>query len=271
MIYCRACGTAVDGAAFCRSCGAPTAAGAKAAADATQLASSTQALPRAWAESPTGGPGGKSSGPRTSMVIAIVAGVLALAAVTVLAAVLLGGGGSETATPTTRVTLPKTGGRTGTTATTAPDLVRPAMLEIERLLIDSGTARKTLNDTILNPFQDCALSAEVAYDQMESIIANRTRIRDAAAVLAQNADPTVRDLGAKLQAALQASLDSDFKYQTWMGEYRYNPSCPSQLDPMKQAANADSRRATAAKRVFVNAYNQIAAKYQMRTWVDTEI
>lgn len=272
MSYCRSCGAAAGGGAFCRACGAAT--GAKTASDHTQPVARTQDLPAVSAGAADGGRPQQRAASRAPLWIALAAGVLALGAVIALIVVLLGGsGGSEGEARPVRHTLPKTGGTatSSTTTTTAPDLVRPAMLEIERLLIDSGTARKTLNDTILGPFQDCELDGSVAYDQMDAIIANRTRIRDAAAVLAQDADPTVRDLGAKLQAALQASLDSNYKYQTWMGEYRYYSFCPSLEDPMRQAANADSSRATTAKQVFVNTYNPIAFDYGMRTWTDAEI
>ncbi|MSO37268.1 MAG: hypothetical protein EXQ69_03340 [Acidimicrobiia bacterium] len=268
MSYCRSCGTALNGTAFCRACGA--AGGTKSVADHTKQAVPTMTQPAVAATPGNAAP--KRNGSRAPWGMPLtMAAVGALAVVVTLLAVSIGDSESKTAKAPRRASTERRVTTSSTTTTTEPDAVRPEMENFELLLTDSGTARKALNDTILGPFRDCELTGAAASDRMDAIIDNRTRIRDRAAVLAQHDDATVRDLGAKLQAALQASLDSNYKYQTWMGEYRYNYTCPSAEDPMVKLANIDSDRATTAKQIFVNTYNQIASQYGLRTWTDLEI
>jgi hypothetical protein len=155
--------------------------------------------------------------------------------------------------------------------TTIPNTLRPSLVEMETLLNDSGTGRRSLNDAVLGPFTACDLSGASAAAQMSGVISNRQRILDQASRLAQNADATVSNLGTLLRQAIQYSLDSNHEYQSWMSE---NPGtvCPRTGTASRTRGDASSSRATAAKEAFVSAYNPVAASNGLKSnWTAQDI
>jgi hypothetical protein len=149
--------------------------------------------------------------------------------------------------------------------------LQPALVQIEALLRDSGAGRRTLNDAVLGPFTGCGLSAESAATQMNGVISNRQRILDQASQLAQNADPTVRDLGGLLRQAIQYSLNSNYQYQSWMND-NTGTVCPRRSTTSKVQGDASSGQATSAKEAFIRAYNPVAASNGLKSdWTAQDI
>ncbi len=270
MRYCPACGAEITAGAFCRSCGAAT--GTKnAAAASTQPGDQTRVLPVVPVPGASGGAGGPG-GMKRSSVIALIVGTGVVVGGIIVAVILLSGGSDEKFKPSAQPSA--TSSTTDTTSTTVlppPDTTGPLLLKVESQLNASGAARKLLNDSILGPFQQCRLDGQSAAEQIKGVIANRTGVLNAATQMATSLDPTERDLGTKLRDAMQASLDSNLKYQAWFEQYAFSPACPSDTDFEKKLANADSERATQAKEIFVTTYNPLALTHGLRPWANTEI
>ena len=272
MRYCPACGAEVTAGAFCRSCGAATGAKGASAAGSTQPVDQTRVLPVVPAPSPAGGARGPG-GMKRSSVIALIVGTGVVVAGIIVAAILLTGGSDGGAKASAN---PGSSGSTTTRSSTTtvlppPDTTGPLLLKVESQLTASGAARKLLNDSILGPFQQCRLDGQAAAERIKGVIANRTGVLNAAAQMATSLDPTERDLGSKLRDAMQASLDSNLKYQAWFEQYAFTSACPSDTDFEKTLANADSERATQAKEIFVTTYNPLALTHGLRPWANTEI
>lgn len=277
--YCNHCGTAVPaGAAFCPTCGTPA------------------------GGSPSTPPGG---GQRGVLVAAFVAaGVLVVVLIVLIAVLLvrrndnqvatdgattvssatsLGSSSSTsttapasttTAAPTTTTTAPTT-----TTADPGVAALRGAMVDLDRILVQSTQGRGQVGNAVAG-VKSCSINPQEASREINNVISNRQSVLAQINAVDTRGSAQAGALVGQLRNAIQYSIDADIHYRDWMvflyTDYYYTTpiGCPSGAAPTNaayDAGNASSGQATNAKRSFVSAYNPVAQSYGLRTWSDTEI
>lgn len=218
---------------------------------------------------PAGTGEGGPRGGRGPIIVAIVAGSIALIMVVVLIVVLLAGGDDSNVQAQPHPTAT----RVSTTTTTSDTRTTPAVPElevvarqIEAQLNTSATGRHVLIDQVLGPYRDCRISAAEADIGIDSVIANREGILTSLDSLSTG-HPTARNLVDLLRTAIQHSLDSNFQWKAWIQSSGFG--CPPGNTADEDAAEFTSDNlATPAKQAFVNAYNPVAASYGLPQWDD---
>ena len=193
---------------------------------------------------------------RSGVVVAAGVAILVLVGALFLSGAFEGESSARAARqPRGSVTTSSTIASTTTTPLQDPGL-RLVVTQLDTLLVDAFNGFQNLNQQILGPFNRCEMSGNEAAYRVNEVISNRQNILNSLNAL-QPGNPTAQDLVAKFRHAIQLSLDSDFKYQAWLGA---NPGldCPRVSTPDKESADAIGRQATPAKQAFVAAYDPVA-------------
>jgi hypothetical protein len=214
--------------------------------------------------------------------------VLVAALVVAGVVMLRGGTTSAVATGSTTTMLPSTTTPRPTTTTIDPVAVaqlqaaaleREGMLKLENILTQSASGRAQIVQLVAG-VQNCTIDPDTAAKQVDAVVFNRQTVLTQVVALNSNNDTTVASLSTQLQRALQASIDADRHYSDWMKYlyatyyYTYPVGCPFGRPPTNgdfDAGQASSGDASAAKAVFVAAYNPVATGLGLRTWSATEI
>lgn len=240
-----------EGDRFCATCGSPAAPVDEGPVDDEQVDH------------------GAGAGSRWPLIV--LAGVVAALASALAVLVLTRDDGSSTqavtldaprATSTTSIP-PRPTDRT--TATTAADLRRAFLTDLDLILVRSAQSRGQLSDALAG-LNECVDPAPVAA-QIREI--EDARIDEIAQV--QQLDPPdseTQELRSTLLTALASSRESDATYyRIVVGMLRCEP-----IGSAAAAAEVSDRSASDAKRAFVASYNPMAAAYGLRSdWTEDEI
>jgi serine/threonine-protein kinase len=133
---------------------------------------------------------------------------------------------------------------------------------VSTLLASSAATRTALHDAVRQAGACTNLSGAVS--QLQNVVNRRRTESRRAATLLTAALPNGAALKSDLIAALNTSLGSDRDYLTWARQQQERGCTPANQSPAYSAALSTSRRADAAKRTFVQAWNPIAARYGIR-------
>jgi hypothetical protein len=183
-------------------------------------------------------PAGRSR--RRVGVAAAVAAVAVLAAV--VAAVAIGRGGSSSSSDHELVTF---------------------VSRLENLLAQSGEGRREVSAAMFGAFH-CKLQPSAAAEHLNRVQRNRQSLLQQVAALSVPDDEQARRASDLFQRAEQASIAADWHYRDWLlARKRCGP--PDESPDMTAALAAD-RRATLAKRAFVDAFNPLARRLGQRAW-----
>jgi alpha-tubulin suppressor-like RCC1 family protein len=162
--------------------------------------------------------------------------------------------------------------RNRTTKLSAPRslLVRAASsrsfaVDVARLLSRLARGRKGLASALGGALR-CSKTPGDARRAVEAVIANRTGIRDDLAGIA-TASRQESAVIARLRTAVEASIVADRHYRDWLADLEANQAtCPLPRTGAFLAAARADRRANAAKRRLVAAFNPLARRKHLRTW-----
>ena len=133
---------------------------------------------------------------------------------------------------------------------------------VSTLLASSAATRTALHNAVRQAGACTNLPSAVS--QLQNVVNRRRTESRRAATLLTAALPNGAALKSDLIAALNTSLGSDRDYLTWARQQQERGCTPANQSPAYSAALSTSRRADAAKRTFVQAWNPIAARYGIR-------
>lgn len=150
--------------------------------------------------------------------------------------------------------------------------MRSYLQRIENLMQQSGQGRDEIVEAVAATDNGCTMDPSVAAEQVNRVARNRQSLLDQLNVMSVPASPVARTIHDELQMGLQASIQADFHYASWMqtvANYYYMPpqGCPSGQPPHDtnyNRATSDSASATKHKQRLVAAYNRVARKYGLR-------
>jgi len=281
-------------ARFCRDCGQPIAqlppvsaptVGTGPSAEVTQVVPTapiqppTQAYPVAPGiyQPPPPQPGEQQRpAPRRgswSMVLVTVLAVALVALGGVLAAVKLSGNSSSTSTVGTSATGNRSASLPATQVTpppATPSTSTTAMVQAQAVgsLLQNSAQDRAAIVAAVSEITSCG-DLSGAQETLDQAAASRRNLISQLGQLQTGALPNGAALVQDLEAAWQASLDSDNSYAAYAGDEMSNfggcvPSDPNDANA-QAAANSDSQ-ATTAKTEFVNLWNSIAATYGLTQW-----
>jgi alpha-tubulin suppressor-like RCC1 family protein len=152
----------------------------------------------------------------------------------------------------------------GTRAAPATPALRTFGGRIETHLRQLASGRTRLRNALAGVF-NCSLSPRDAGLQVATVTRNRetilARLNGQSAPTAQAAQILVR-----LRRALSHSVAADRHYEAWLRYLQGQPRCSTRRNADFNAAQRQDRQATAAKRIFVAAYNPLARRLGLRTW-----
>jgi hypothetical protein len=165
--------------------------------------------------------------------------------------------------PSTPATTPTTEPDTRTTGATAD--LRQVATQIDTMLDTSEASRTRLNESIIQPFLSCSLSANDAVTQIGQVISDRQTLQASVQQLqASTTDQTAISLLSQLSQALGYSISSNQLYRTWF-QANVGQSCSTTLGTdSRSQGDALGTQASSAKAAFVAAYNPVAARFGLR-------
>lgn len=284
-MFCSSCGAAVAGGAkFCSVCGAAAPAAVETPTRAVVIPEpvpTTPNPPAAVAPEP---------GPRRVgwLVAGIAVGILVLVGAAVGLALALGGsdspkasssrasGKTEAASSTTSAAQ-KAQAEAAAQAAAADEAMRGFVLSLETILDHSATGRGDVGTLVTQVESGCAIAPNEASIKIREVVGNRTSVLNELAGMSIPAgNPSAAELRSLLQAAINHSVQADTYYQGWMdwlyddwgmyGNYYWCPNTAPTYSSSYANARAEDGQASAAKQVFVTAFNPVATKYGQRTW-----
>lgn len=210
----------------------------------------------AAAPGPTGGP---LRGNRTPIIVAIVAGSIALIMVVVLVVVLTSSGGDPKPEPRVQQTVSTDASTTTTAPVAAPPELENVVRQLDAQLSTSAIGRQMLTHQLLDPYNNCTISQSEASTIIDQVIQNRQGVLTGLNGIATT-DATAQNLVALLRQAIQASLDSNYQWKQWI-DNQSSFGCPIKDASEESAESISNNRATPAKQAFVEAYNPVAQQY----------
>ena len=158
------------------------------------------------------------------------------------------------------------GGSSGKSSSARAEL-RSFVDKLENFLVQSQDGRRTVAAAVGGASR-CTLSPSAAVTRLNQVQRNRqSLLQQAAALAVPNTEEALRasDL---LQQSVHASFTADGHYSDWLaGRKRCGPPGKS---PELAAAHAADAQATRTKRMFVGAFNPLAARFHLRTWAADE-
>ena len=156
----------------------------------------------------------------------------------------------------------------GTLSATAAALATTVgVIESELTQLADGRAKLK---SALSGLGACKVSPAAAEMQLDAVIANRESI---AGQLASLSAPTTQSVyvEALLRSALEHSLAADRHYRSWVSFLQSRPRCSNPASADLTAAQQEDAQATAAKRTFVAAFNPLARRLHLRSWMAAQI
>jgi serine/threonine-protein kinase len=136
---------------------------------------------------------------------------------------------------------------------------------IENVLTQSASGRTEIPAAI-NAGLACTIPNSEAARRIKSVAENRQSILQQLAALSGPTQATDR-MVTLLQRGLQHSIEADCHYQLWFETSSKCPLPPSRSLDLAQAAD---RRATAAKKLFVDRFDPLARRLHQRSWTAEE-
>jgi hypothetical protein len=214
--------------------------------------------------------------------VAGIAGFIAIALIA-FAVVLITQGGDDKKAPesATVVTHRPSSSTRRTTPTTEPDVsttvatsdLRGVVTQLDTMLDTSEATRTRLNQTIIQPFQSCTVSAADAVTQIGEVINDRKTLQATVDRLeSSTTDATARSLLTQLSQALGYSISSNQLYESWFQANVGAGACSTALGAdSRSQGDALGTQASSAKAAFVAAYNPVAASFGLRARDATKI
>jgi hypothetical protein len=161
-------------------------------------------------------------------------------------------------------------GASSTTTDATTRQLRTFVQRVENVLEQSAQGRKEVGAAISRG-SDCSISAAEAARRIASVSENRQSVIVQLGTLSgptQQAD----DVVTLLQEALQQSFEADRHYRAaFVDLEERHAECPFPRSHALVLAARDDRRATAAKKRFVTAFNQLAQRFEQRVWNADEL
>jgi hypothetical protein len=127
------------------------------------------------------------------------------------------------------------------------------------LLTSSGAARTALHNAV-NQVGSCT-NLSGAVSQLQAVVNQRAGQYGRASALPASALPDGPQVKSRLMAALGSSLTADRDYLSWARQQLAGGCTPTSQSSAYHAAFSASQRADAAKQVFVQVWNPVAARY----------
>src|SRR6266540_3296083 len=162
-----------------------------------------------------------------------------------------------------------TRGSDGTPATRRPQAtkLRTFVARIENVLTQSAEGRREIFTALSDGF-NCSISPRNAARRIASVADNRQSVL---VQLGNLEAPTSQANKAVtlLQAALQNSIEADRLYRDGFVADEH-AGCPPPPNPSFRSAARFDKRATAAKKRFVAAFNPLAERFHRRTWTEAK-
>jgi protein kinase-like protein len=212
-------------------------------------------------------PGAAVAGPAGARRRAILFALAAAVVLAVIVATVVGVALSKRPAPAQSAVSPPASrsaspSGTGVSATSSPSGPVPATQQaaaVGMLLKSSAKARTALHQAVTQVGACTNLPGAVS--QLREVVNQRSSEYGRASALTTSALPGGTKMKSALVAALGSSLKADRYYLVWGREQLSGGCTPTSQSSAYNAAFRASRRADAAKRVFVQAWNPVAARY----------
>lgn len=138
---------------------------------------------------------------------------------------------------------------------------------VENLLTQSQDGRQEVTASMSASFQ-CKLAPRAAAERLNRVQRNRQSLLQQIAALSIPDDADAQRASDLFQRAEQASIAADWHYRDWLVQRK---RCgPPDESPEVRAALAADRRATLAKRAFVETFNPLARRTGQPVWTAGE-
>jgi serine/threonine-protein kinase len=195
----------------------------------------------------------------------LAAGAAVLVAAAVVSGVALSGRSAPAhpaaATPSPAASSPSPSAASPS-ATSSPSGLATASQQaaaLATLLTSSGAARTALHNAV-NQVGSCT-NLSGAVSQLQAVVNQRAGQYGRASALPASALPDGPQVKSRLMAALGSSLTADRDYLSWARQQLAGGCTPASQSSAYHAAFSASQRADAAKQVFVQVWNPVAARY----------
>jgi hypothetical protein len=187
--------------------------------------------------------------------------VLAVAAATVILAIVVGLVLSRRSSPTTPTAShgPSPTPSSSTGPTSASSLASRQATAVSNLLVSSAATRKALEGAV-SEVRNCSRLPS-ATRRIQAVVNQRSTEYGQASALSMAALASGPKVKSDLLAALRASLDADRDYLTWARQQMAAGCTPAARSHAYNAAFSADGQAGAAKQAFVQVWNPVAAKY----------
>ena len=187
---------------------------------------------------------------RTMLILAAAVAVVVIAAVA-LGLGLSGGSAPGASSPHAGPSAPST--------SSAPGLAARQAVAVNNLLGSSAVTRRTLVDA-LTEVRNCGRVFR-AVGQIRSVVDQRSTEYNHALALSTAAMTRGTTVKSDLLAALRHSMIADRDYLTWARQQLNSGCTPASQSQAYRAAVIADQQADASKGAFVQAWNQVAARY----------
>jgi serine/threonine-protein kinase len=212
-------------------------------------------------------PGGAASGPagprRRALRLALAAAAVLAVIVAAVAGVALSKRSapaqSAASPPASRSASPSATGVSATSSPSGPVLAAQQAAALDTLLKSSAKARTALRQAVTQ-VGACA-NLPGAISQLQEVANQRSSEYGRSSALTTSALPGGAKVKSALVAALGRSLKADQDYLAWAREQRSGGCTPTSQSSAYSAAFSASQQADAAKQVFVQVWNPVAARY----------
>ncbi|MGZ4384978.1 MAG: BTAD domain-containing putative transcriptional regulator [Gaiellaceae bacterium] len=150
------------------------------------------------------------------------------------------------------------------TGSAGDGLLRPFVAKLEGLIGQSGEGRREIA-SLVHRVSLCGMPLGKALLRLETVERNRQSLLEQVAALSVPDSKTAIELSQRFQAAVEASIASDWRYREWIAGLQ--PRCTKAAAGKTLAqAHAGDARATSAKAAFLALFNPLAMRLGQRTW-----
>jgi predicted Ser/Thr protein kinase len=137
---------------------------------------------------------------------------------------------------------------------------------VEGVLLASANGRAQIGNALADGLA-CRIPPSTAAGRLQRVVENRRRVIQTLAGVDAPTPEALRALTV-LRRAIDESIEADIHYRDG---FRAARSCPIRTNQDFEGAIAADTRATAAKQRFVEAFNELARRFDQRVWVAGEI
>jgi hypothetical protein len=194
---------------------------------------------------------------------------VAVAAVAAIAAAVVASS-SKSGTTASTVTTATTGGSAPTTTAAGPAGL--AVAQRFASFIDQNSGARAQVVQAVGGVQACTMDPRQGSALVGTAVQTRSNIVSQLASLDTTGLAEGPQLRSVLQLALQASVDADRRYQAWMS-FVAGAGCPGAAPRNDDlaAADATSAQAGAAKDTFVDVWNRVATRFNLRHVAESDL